>query len=262
MTLATVLSILLASIQIIPMGNAKKHGRNGNDSLEQGQYEGAAFAYQEGLSSYESAPEIDETYFGLQNNLGLALHQNGDLGGAQNAFSEALAYAPYDQARTTPAYNAGNNAFRNQQLEQALEHYREALLADSENEDARYNFEFVSRQLQEQQNQQQSESDDQEQQEDQDQQQDQNDQANESDQEQDENQTEQEENPQEQEEQSQQEQQEEQQEQDPQQEQQRETPLTREQAERILEALENEEEELLREVQKMEGRPRRVAKDW
>jgi len=256
MTLATVLSILLASIQIIPMGNAKKYGRNGNDSLEQGQYEGAAFAYQNGLSSYESAPEIDETYFGLQNNLGLALHQNGDFEGAQNAFSEALAYAPYDQARTTPAYNAGNNAFRNQQLDQALEHYREALLADPENEDARYNFEFVSRQLQEQQNQQQSES------EDQDQQQDQNDQANESDQEQDENQTEQEENPQEQEEQSQQEQQEEQQEQDPQQEQQRETPLTREQAERILEALENEEEELLREVQKMEGRPRRVAKDW
>ena len=35
-----------------------------------------------------------------------------------------------------------------------------------------------------------------------------------------------------------------------------------EQAERILEALENEEEKLLREVQKIEGRPRRVTKDW
>lgn len=262
MTLATVLSILLASIQIIPIGNAKKYGRNGNDSLKQGQYEGAASAYQEGLSSYGSAQEVDETYYGLQNNLGLALHQNGDFEGAQNAFTEALAYAPYDQARSTPAYNAGNNAFRDQQLEQALEHYREALLADPKNEDARYNFEFVSRQLQEQQDQQQSEGDDQEQQEEQDQQQDQNDQTNENDQEQDENQAEQEENDQEQDEQPQQEQQDEQQEQNPQQEQQREAPLTREQAERILEALENEEEELLREVQKMEGRPRRVAKDW
>jgi tetratricopeptide (TPR) repeat protein len=262
MTLATVLGILFASIQMMPMDNAKKHGRIGNDSLKHGQYEGAAYAYQEGLSSYGSAQEVDETYYGLQNNLGVALHQNGDFEGAQTAFTEALAYAPYDQARSTPAYNAGNNAFKNQQLEQALEHYREALLADPENEDARYNFEFVSRQLQEQQNQQQSESDDQEEQEEQDQQQDQNDQSNESDQEQDENQAEQEENPQEQDEQSQQEQREEQQEQDPQQEQQREAPLTREQAERILEALENEEEELLREVQKMEGRPRRVAKDW
>ena len=147
MTLATVLSILLASIQIIPMGNAKKYGRDGNDSLKQGQYEGAASAYQEGLSSYGSAQEEDETYYGLQNNLGLALHQNGDFEGAQNAFTEALTYAPYDQARSTPAYNAGNNAFRDQQLEQALEHYREALLADPKNEDARYNFEFVSRQL-------------------------------------------------------------------------------------------------------------------
>ncbi|MCY4675148.1 MAG: tetratricopeptide repeat protein [Bacteroidetes bacterium] len=257
MTLATIFSILLASIQVIPMGNAKKHGRNGNDSLKQGQYEGAAYAYQEGLSSYESTQEVNETYYGLQNNLGIALHQKGDFEGARNAFGEALAHAPHDRAKSTPAYNAGNNAFKNQQLEEALAHYREALLADPDNEDAKYNFEFVSRQLQEQQ--QQSENNDQEQEEEQDQQQDQNDQPSESDQEQDENQ---EENPQEQEEQSQQEQQEEQQEQEPQQEQQREAPLTREQAERILEALENEEEELLREMQKMEGRPRRVAKDW
>ncbi len=259
MTLATVFGILLASIQVIPMGNAKKHGRNGNDSLKQGQYEGAAYAYQEGLSSYESTQEVNETYYGLQNNLGIALHQKGDFEGARNAFGEALAHAPHDRAKSTPAYNAGNNAFKNQQLEEALAHYREALLADPDNEDAKYNFEFVSRQLQEQQNQQQSENNDQEQEEEQNQQQDQDDQPSESDQEQDENQ---EENPQEQEEQSQQEQQEEQQEQEPQQEQQREAPLTREQAERILEALENEEEELLREMQKMEGRPRRVAKDW
>ena len=262
MTLATIFSILLASIQVIPMGNAKKHGRNGNDSLKQGQYEGAAYAYQEGLSSYESTHEVNETYYGLQNNLGIALHRKGDFEGAHNAFEEALVHAPHDQAKSTPAYNAGNNAFKNQQLEEALAHYREALLADPDNEDAKYNFEFVSRQLQEQQNQQQSENNNQEQEEEQDQQQDQNDQPNESDQEQDESQEEQKENPQEQEEQSQQEQQGEQQEQEPQQEQQREAPLTREQAERILEALENEEEELLREMQKMEGRPRRVAKDW
>ena len=38
--------------------------------------------------------------------------------------------------------------------------------------------------------------------------------------------------------------------------------LSKEQAERILQALENEEEKLLREVQKIKGRPRRVEKDW
>ncbi len=38
--------------------------------------------------------------------------------------------------------------------------------------------------------------------------------------------------------------------------------LSRAQALRILQALQNEEEQLLREVQKVKGRPRRVEKDW
>lgn len=38
--------------------------------------------------------------------------------------------------------------------------------------------------------------------------------------------------------------------------------LTEEEAERILQALANEEEQLLREVQKIKGRARRVEKDW
>lgn len=38
--------------------------------------------------------------------------------------------------------------------------------------------------------------------------------------------------------------------------------LSRAQAIRILQALQNEEEQLLREVQKIKGRPRRVEKDW
>ncbi len=38
--------------------------------------------------------------------------------------------------------------------------------------------------------------------------------------------------------------------------------VSREQAERILQALEENEEELLKEVQRLKSRPRRVEKDW
>ena len=38
--------------------------------------------------------------------------------------------------------------------------------------------------------------------------------------------------------------------------------LSRDEALRILQALQNEEEQLLREVQKVKGRPRQVEKDW
>ncbi len=251
MTLIAILGVSLTMIQVIPGSSPKQNGRVGNDHLKQEQYEEAAIAYQEGLSSYQPSEETDQTYYGLQNNLGLSLHRQENFEEAGRAFEEALVHAPNEDAMTRSAFNAGNNAFTHQQLERALEHYQTALLADPNNEDAKFNYEFVSRQLQEQQNQQQDSGEDEEQEDEQ-----QEDEQNE----QQEGEQNQEQNEGEQGEQGEQEQNE--QEQSGEQNEPREAPLTREQAERILEALENDEEELLREIQKMEGRPRRVAKDW
>lgn len=254
MTLTAIFGFSLAMIQVIPGSGPKQQGRTGNDHLKQEQYAEAEIAYQEGLSTYQSSEEIDQTYYGLQNNLGLSLHRQESFEEASRAFEAALAHAPNADAVTRSAFNAGNNAFTRQQLENALEHYQTALLADPENEDAKFNFEFVSRQLQQQDQQQESGGDEQ--------------QENEQDEEQEGEQNE-EQNEEQQGEQSQEQEQNDQGQNDSEQpgqqgeqNQPREVPLTREQAERILEALENEEEELLRELQKMEGRPRRVAKDW
>ena len=255
MILTAIFGVSLAMIQVIPGSGPKQHGRVGNDHLKQEQYEEAATAYQEGLSSYQPSEQTDQTYYGLQNNLGLSLHRQENFEEAGRAFEEALAHAPNEDAVTRSAFNAGNNAFTRQQLERALEHYQTALLADPDNEDAKFNYEFVSRQLKEQQNQQQDSGGDDQQEDEQNEQQ-----EGEQNQEQNENQQgEQEQNNQQQNDQGQDDQE---QEQSGEQNEPREVPLTREQAERILEALENDEEELLREVQKMEGRPRRVAKDW
>ena len=61
------------------------------------------------------------------------------------------------------SYNAGNAAYQTQQLEQSLEHYRRALLNDPSNQDAKFNYEFVKRQLEEQQQQQDQQQDQQDQ---------------------------------------------------------------------------------------------------
>ena len=268
--LSAILGSFLTAIQIIPGSGPNQHGRTGNDHLKQDQYEEAAAEYQEGLSSYQPTEETDQTYHGLQNNLGLTLHRQQNFEEAGRAFEEALVYAPNEDAEAMASFNAGNNAFSSEQLEQALEHYRKALMADPDNEDAKFNFEFVSRQLQEQQNQeQQSDGDDQEEQNEQQQDQEQNEEEdqddeqsenqNEPQQDQDDEQNNEQDEQQQNSDQNEQEQPEEQQEPS---DEQREMPLTKEQAERILEALGNEEEQLLREVQKVEGRPRRVAKDW
>lgn len=246
------LLLLLLCLGITHESMAQKQGRRGNALYKQEQYEAAADAYYTGLNAYQGG-KTDLAFHGLQNNLGAALHKQQEFDLAQAAFARALETAASVENYARAAYNAGNNAFRLEQAEAALEHYKKALLADPTNQDAKFNYEFVKRQL-EQQQQQNQQSEDQNQENDQNQDQNQDQQQNQ-DQPQDQNQDQN---------------QDQQQNQDQPQDQNQNQPpppepseqLSRQQAERILQALENEEEQLLREVQKVKGRPRRVEKDW
>lgn len=249
------LTALVMAALLFGPGDGKKNGRKGNALYGQEQYAEAATAYQEGIRSVqEGGPGA--VHSGLLNNLGAALYRSGENEQAGVAFASAatMALAPEDLVRAS--YNAGNAAFQAQELEQSLEHYRRALLNDPSNADAKFNYEFVKRRLQEQQ-QQQDQQQDQQNQENQDRQQEQQNQDGEQDQENQDQQQQQEQQNQNSEDQGQQQEQEQQQ-------QEREDPtqLSEEEAQRILQALENEEEQLLRQVQKMKTRPRRVEKDW
>ena len=260
-TLCLLLFILQAATPE-PATNAQDEGWTGNQLLQDKQFEAAQGAYQRGLSLYQDGRSADEVYYGLQNNLGLALHGQGDFEQAQTAFSEAVHMASDPADLTRSHYNAGNNLFNNQSLDAALEQYRQALIANPSNEDARFNYEYAKR-LQQQQQQQNQE--DQEQNQEQNQDQNQENQEGEQQQDQDEQQDNQNQSDENQESENQDSQEQEQQqspEQEPQEQQPQEAPLSRAEAERILKALENGEKELLREVQKVEGRPRRVTKDW
>ncbi len=244
MKLFVLLTLFLLLPQAAPVtGDGTKQGRQGNVLYDQQQYQGASDAYATGLAAYQDV-SIDEAYYGLQNNLGAALHKQEDFERAQAAFAKALETASTEADFARASYNAGNNAFSSEQAEAALEHYKKALLANPSNLDAKFNYEFVKRKLEEEQQQQQQQGgDDQEQ----------NDEQNED--QQDQQNDQQDQNQQNQDQQNDQQQ-------DQQQQPQPDQQLSREQAERILQALENEEEQLLREVQKMKGRPRRVEKDW
>ena len=254
MTIGVIFALLAGGMQLSPGGQAAMQGREGNGHLKAEQYGEAAAAYQQGLSSYAGERAADETFYGLQNNLGVSLFRQEDFEQAQAAFDAALAHAPTDLERARAAYNAGNTAFNQQAAETALAHYRSALLANPESEDARFNYEFVKRWIQEQEQQNQQQNNDNEQD---DQEQDQNQQNQQGQQQQEQEQPQQEDEPQQQPQGSGEET-----ESDARPEESNDTQLTRQQAEQILEALENEEQELLREVQKVQGTRRRVAKDW
>ncbi len=264
----------------------KQDGRRGNDLYREEAYPDAAAAYAGGIAtlSDDAGPHVR---YGLHNNLGAALLKAGNAESAREAFEQALMEAretgeAMDLARS--AYNAGNAAFAAEDLESALAQYRRSLLRNPDNEDARFNYEFVKRQLeqQEQQEQQQQQQQDQDQDQDQEQEQEQDQQeSNDENSENDQNEPQQDEN----EENTPQDEQNEQDEQNPPEEQpgdneqqpdespqdqtqepqnppSREQPLSEAQAERILEALEQEEGNLLRELQRTPTRPHRVEKDW
>ncbi len=246
--------------------SGKRDGRRGNDLYGQEAYADAAAAYAGGLAilSNDAEPRLR---YGLRNNLGAALLKSGNAESARQAFDQAIAEAgetgeEIDLSRS--AYNAGNAAFAAQDLEGALTYYRHSLLRNPDNADARFNYEFVKRRIeeQEQQNRQQQE-----------QEQNQQESGNESsddgqnEPQQDENESQQQQNGQneqqgENEQQQSESPQEQQQEQEPQNRQGGEQQLSQAQAERILQALEQEEGNLLREIQRTESRPHRVEKDW
>ena len=248
------LFVLVIAVLLFGPGDGKKKGRQGNALYGQEQYEEAMAAYQEGVGAVqEDGPGA--VHSGLLNNLGAALYRTGDMEQAGIAFSSAatMALAPEDLVRAS--YNAGNAAFKAEQLEQALEHYRRALLNDPSNADAKFNYEFVKRQLEEQQQ-------NQEQQDQQDENQENQENENNQDQEGEQDEQQQEQDQQQQSTDDAGQQQDQQQQQQEQQEREDPTKLSEEEAQRILQALENEEEQLLRQVQKMKTRPRRVEKDW
>lgn len=146
-------------LAVLLFGPGDKQGRRGNELFRAGNYREAADAYLVGIEEIgEDGP--DETRAHLLNNLGAALYRLNDFETAQPAFIQSFASAESDEARARAAYNAGNAAFRQINLQAAASFYKQSLLTDPNDESARYNFEFVSRLLKNQpQDQQQSSND-------------------------------------------------------------------------------------------------------
>ena len=150
MLIATIAAFLFA-VQIIPGAGGGTRGRDGNAHYKESRFEDATNAYTDGLGAYDREREPDLVYYGLQNNLGSALYRQENFDGAAAAFNQAAEQAQSESDYARASYNAGNTAFQRQDLEAALAHYKNALLADPSNADARYNFEFVRRQQQQNQ---------------------------------------------------------------------------------------------------------------
>jgi Ca-activated chloride channel homolog len=229
---------------------------NGNEAYANQDYAGALAAYQEAQTEL---PELAEPHYNAAN----AHYRQGDFEGAQQEIEQTLLKDDGDLVQNS-FYNLGNNFYQAQDLEQAIEAYKEALRLNPGDMEAKHNLELA---LQQQQQQQQEQNQDQQNQDQQNQDQQNQDQQNQGQQNQDQqNQDQQNQDQKEQNQNQSQDQQDQQKQNDRQQnngQPQQVRGLTKEQAKQLLEAAAQDSqslEEYLQQVLVVPGAP--PAKDW
>jgi len=220
-----------------------KHIRSGNDFFDEENYKEAEVDYMKAL---EAKPESFKGQF----NLGGALYKQENYEDATKLYGSLSERDVDAEERSNSFYNLGNSFLKTQKYAESVEAYKNALRLNPDDMDAKYNMEYAKKMMenQEQEQENQDQNQDQEEKEDKEQEQEK--------QEQEQEQKEQEQQQQQQEQQNQQEQQQQQQPQ-PQQ-------ISKQDAERMLEALKNDENKTLEKVQlqKVPGQVRKVEKDW
>lgn len=132
----------------------RRQVRKGNRAYEKGRYEEAAGRYRRAL---EVAPESWEGRY----NLGSALYRTEQYDNAV----EMLNLAAQDTLRTPierseAYYNLGNVHFSRQKLAESLDAFRSALRLNPDDEDAKFNFTYVKRLMQNQENEQNQDNQD------------------------------------------------------------------------------------------------------
>lgn len=250
--------LLLLFLSLTLTGASLNDARKANEAYRNGEYELAVELYHQAI---DQNPDDARLFF----NLGNALSELGRTEEALEAYSRYQSLTETPEQQSLADYNAGRSLINNEQYDEAIQYFREALKKNPADVDARYNYELAVEKKQEQENQQQQEPESGENEQDQEQNNEQNQDGsqgeNEQDQDQqessnDEQQQDSESNPQPRDSEEQQDGEQDQQQADPQ-------SISPEEAESILQALEQLERELL-ENQKKEATQSNSNndKDW
>jgi tetratricopeptide (TPR) repeat protein len=211
------------------------HIREGNRIYEKGRYDEAEVAYRKAL---ERDPKSTPAQF----NLGNSQYKQQRFDEAARSFNSSTATLNTSEEKAASWHNLGNAMYRAEKYPESVEAYRRALKLNPSDDDTRYNLLMAREKLKQQQQQQKKDQKNKDDNKKQDQQQDQ--QKNKEQQNQ------------------QQQQKNEQAKQDQTQQQQKRNQMPKEEAERILEAMKNNEKDLQKQLRKRQAVRVQVEKDW
>jgi len=161
------LLILLFYISILGWGfgdSLASKNNEGNKLYKEGKID-------EALSKWQAAQIENPDNEKLHYNIGNGFHGRKKYGDAFNEYEKILD-SKNSELKQKAYYNIGNTQYRMNELQEAIKSYEKSLEIDPEDEDAKYNIEFIKKKLEEkqkkenekQENSQQKENKDQEQQ--------------------------------------------------------------------------------------------------
>ena len=244
-----ILLFVLCLLSFIPSYSQSERSlvRRGNRDIEKERYHDAEIKYRKAL---EENRLMEEAGF----NLGNSLYLQDKYQEADSQYFDIASRAKNDSLKEASYYNLGNSFYKSEQYDGAVQAYKQALRINPDDEDARYNLAMAQKKLKDSEGQNGGQNQDQQNQNQQNQNQQNQNQQNQQQQNQDEQQG--------QEQQQQQGQQDEQQ--DGEQQEAQQMNISKDDAERMLEALKNNEQQTLQKVQesKTKGQKVKIDKDW
>lgn len=135
--------------------------RKGNREFKREQFE-------KSVDSYQRALQYDSTCFEAKYDLASALYRTERYDKAEKTLLSIVGDSTRtEKERGEVAYNLGNTQFAQQKYKEALSSYRQAMRCNPNDEDAKFNYAFTKRLIQQQEQQQQQQNQDQNQDQDQ-----------------------------------------------------------------------------------------------
>lgn len=114
--------------------------KNADDLYREGKFAEAEKEYRK--ADMDNPKDIRFRY-----NRGCAAYQNKDYQGAEAAFSSVIRRTNDKEIMFKAAYNLGNTAFTQEDFASAVEFYKQAVMLNPENADAKYNLELSLKRL-------------------------------------------------------------------------------------------------------------------
>lgn len=216
--------------------------REGNNLYNNKKYSDAEIRYRKSLEKNKNSTV--GSY-----NLGNTLYKEGKYDEAISRFNQNSDQKMPKDLRAKNLHNLGNAYMQAEKYEDAVNAFKNSLKANPEDKDTRYNLAYAMSKLQQQQQQQQQQKDNKDNKDNKDQKDKQQQQGKDKDQK-------------DKQQQQQQQQQKEQKEQEQKQAQQKQQKISKEDAERMLQALKNDEQKLQKRMNMKEGERVRISKNW